>query len=89
MTPRERAEFRRDLKRLKKRNYDMAKIRAVIDTLCARRRLGPKQMDHGPSGEWKGWRDCHIEPDWVMIYRVKADKLELGRTGTHADLFGR
>ena len=70
----------------KKRGKDMEKLRTVIETLCAHERLEPKHRDHAPSGEWQGWRDCHIEPDWILIYREEAGKLELGRSGTHADL---
>ena len=86
LTPRPGAEFKRDLKRLKKRGKDMHKLRAVIETLCARGRWDAKHKDHPLSGEWKGWRDCHVEPDWLLIYREEAGKLELGRTGTHADV---
>jgi mRNA interferase YafQ len=86
LTPRPGAEFKRDLKRLKKRGKDMEKLRAVIETLCARGRLDPKHKDHPLGGNWKGWRDCHVEPDWILIYREEAGKLELGRTGTHADV---
>ncbi|MHB1557099.1 MAG: type II toxin-antitoxin system RelE/ParE family toxin [Isosphaeraceae bacterium] len=86
LKPRPGAEFQRDLKRLKKRGKDNEKIRAVIETLCARGRLAPKHREHALSGEWKGWRDCHVEPDWIPIYREEAGKLEPGRTGTHADV---
>jgi mRNA interferase YafQ len=65
----------------------MEKLRAVIQRLCAHRRLDPKHRDHALGGQWKGWRDCHVEPDWILIYREEAGKLELGRTGTHSDLF--
>ena len=86
LTTRPGAEFKRDLKRLKKRGKDMEKLRAVLETLCAHGQLDPSHRDHALSGEWKGWRDCHVEPDWVLIYRAKDGRLELGRTGTHADL---
>ena len=46
----------------------------------------PKLRDHALSGDWKGWRDCHVEPDWVLIYMQEAGRLILGRTGTHSDL---
>jgi mRNA interferase YafQ len=87
LTTRPGAESKRDLKRLKKRGKDMEKLRAVVETLCAHGQLDPRHKDHALSGEWKGWRDCHVEPDWVLIYREEGGKLELGRTGTHADLF--
>jgi mRNA interferase YafQ len=86
LTPRPGAQFKKDLKRLKKRGKDMEKLRAVIETLCARGQLEPKHRDHALSGDRRGWRDCHVEPDWLLIYREEAGKLELGRTGSHADL---
>jgi mRNA interferase YafQ len=85
--PRPAAEFKRDMKRLHKRGKDMEKLRTLIDTLSSRRRLDSTHRDHALSGDWKGWRDCHVEPDWILIYREEAGKLELGRTGSHSDLF--
>ena len=87
LTPRPAAEFKRDLKRQQKRGKDMMRIRAVIETVCSHRLLDPKHRDHPLGGQWKGWRDCHVEPDWILIYKEEAGKLELGRTGTHSDLF--
>jgi mRNA interferase YafQ len=86
LTPRPGAEFKKDLKRLQKRGKDMEKLRAVIEMLCAHGRLEPRHRDHALGGDRKDWRDCHVEPDWILIYREKDGKLELGRTGTHADL---
>jgi mRNA interferase YafQ len=87
LTPRPGAEFQWDLKRQQKRGKDLAKLRAVIETLCSHRPLDSRHRDHALSGPWKGWRDCHVEPDWLLIDREAAGKLELGRTGTHSDLF--
>ena len=87
LTPRPGAEFKRDPKRQQKRGKDLEKLRAVIEILCAHRPLDPRHRDHALSGQWKGWRDCHVEPDWLLIYREKSGKLELGRTGTHSDIF--
>jgi mRNA interferase YafQ len=64
----------------------MEKIRAIIRSLRNRERLAPKHRDHALTGEWEGWRDCHIEPDWILIYMISVDTLRLGRTGTHSDL---
>ena len=80
-------QFRRDTKRAQKRGKDMAKLRAVIEVLLAAEPLPPRLKDHSLSGEWSGFRDCHVEPDWVLIYRIEGDELILARTGTHADLF--
>ena len=64
----------------------MDKLRAVIESLCHHRPLDARHRDHGLSGNWKGWRDCHLEPDWVLIYKREAGNPILGRTGTHDDL---
>jgi len=80
-------KFKRDVERQKKRGKDMAKLQAVIELLCHHRPLGPRHKDHPLAGEWEGYRDCHIEPDWLMIYLREGGKLLLARTGTHSDLF--
>ena len=80
-------QFKKDYKRTKKQNKDIAKLRAVIEKLVAGQLLEPKYKDHQLSGNWKGHRDCHIEPDWMLIYRITADDLYLERTGSHSELF--
>lgn len=81
-------QFRRDVKRAEKRGKDMAKLRTMLALLCARAPLPARARDHPLKGDWAGFRDAHIEPDWLLIYRVEGDELQLARTGTHADLFG-
>jgi mRNA interferase YafQ len=68
--------FRKDLKRA-----------AKLDLLVADQPLPPGYNDHPLRGNWKGWRDLHIEPDWLLLYRVTEDRIELARTGSHSDLF--
>ena len=80
-------QFKRDYKRIRKQNKDIAKLRVVIEKLAAGQLLEPKHKDHQLSGRWKGHRDCHLEPDWILIYRITADDLYLERTGSHAELF--
>ncbi len=82
-------QYRKDAERVRKRGKGMARVLEVVDALRHRRPLAGRHRDHPLSGNWQGWRDCHIEPDWVLIYRVdeKAGELILGRTGTHSDLF--
>src|SRR6476646_9827041 len=80
-------EFRRDLKRCQKRGKDLSKLHALLEALRHRRRLAARHRDHSLAGEWNGWRDCHIEPDWLLIYRQTDDELLLARTGRHSDLF--
>ena len=79
--------FKKDYKRIKKQNKDLAKLKAVIENLVAGQSLGPKYRDHPLFGNWEGHRDCHIEPDWLLIYRVAVDDLYLERTGSHSELF--
>jgi mRNA interferase YafQ len=81
-------QFDRDIKRQEKRGKSLDKLRAIIESLRNRRPLDPKQKDHPLGGDWKGWRDCRVEPDWVLIYRKDEVNLVLGRTGAHSDLFG-
>jgi mRNA interferase YafQ len=80
-------QFKRDYKRLKKQRKNLDQLKVVIDKLAAGEKLEPKYRDHGLSGNWKGHRDCHIEPDWILIYRSEVDELFLERTGTHSELF--
>ena len=79
--------FKKDYKRIKKQNKDLAKLKAVIESLVAGQPLEAKCRDHPLFGNWEGHRDCHIEPDWLLIYRIAADDLYLERTGSHSELF--
>jgi mRNA interferase YafQ len=81
------AQFRRDVKLALKCGKDPAKLREVILLLLERKPLPPPYRDHPLAGEWKHYRDCHIEPDWILIYKIDGDDLYLVRTGTHSDLF--
>ncbi len=80
-------QFRKDAKRLGKRGKDLSKLRSVVDLLLSGSVPPDRLRDHTLSGDWKGWRDCHIEPDWLLIYKLLSDELILGRTGSHSDLF--
>ena len=79
-------QFKKDYKRIKKQNKDLFKLKAVIETLVEGKSLDPKYKDHQLSGTWKDHRDCHIEPDWILIYRISQDDLYLERTGSHSEL---
>jgi len=72
---------------LEKRGKDLKKLAALLLLLIEERQLPPTYRDHPLKGDWSGYRDAHIEPDWLLIYRVQGDELQLARTGTHADLF--
>ena len=82
-------QFRKDLKLAVKRGFDISKLKEVVDVLSLRKPLAEKYKDHELSGIFKGYRECHIEPDWLLLYCVDNDilKLFLFRTGTHSDLF--
>ncbi len=84
------SKFRKDYKRIKKREYQIALLEEVIQTLLEERPLEPKYLDHSLTGNYIGFRECHIEPDWLLIYKIDAKQLLLiaSRTGTHSDLFG-
>ena len=87
MNPHYTTQFKKDYKRIKKQNKDLSKIRVVIEKLAKGQVLEPKYNDHQLFGNWKGHRDCHIEPDWLLIYRISSDDLFLERTGSHSELF--
>lgn len=80
-------QFKKDYKRIKKQNKDLIKLQDVIEKLADGERLEQKYKDHQLSGIWKNHRDCHIEPDWILIYRTTSQELILERTGSHSELF--
>ena len=79
--------FKHDVDRARKRGKDLEKLRAILIDLIQEKALPRDCLDHPLKGEWKGYRDLHIEPDWLLIYRIVAGELRLARTGTHADIF--
>lgn len=81
------SRFRKDVKRAEKRGKDMAKLRNVLTLLAQKAELPPEYRDHALRGDWRGFRDLHIEPDWLLLYRIVGDEVQLARTGTHSDLF--
>lgn len=80
--------FERDLKRARRRSKDLDKLWAIVERLLKGEPLEPRRRPHTLSGEWVAFRECHVEPDWLLIWRETEDELVLVRTGTHADLFG-
>ena len=81
------SQFKRDVKLAQKRGKDMSKLRELILLLMEGEALPPRYRDHSLQGEWKHFRDSHIEPDWLLIYRIEGNDLYLVRAGTHSDLF--
>ncbi|MGC8535157.1 MAG: type II toxin-antitoxin system YafQ family toxin [Rhizomicrobium sp.] len=81
------SRFKRDIRKAEKRGKDMRKLKTVLSLLLEQTPLPVSYKDHPLKGDWKGWRDLHIEPDWLLLYRIDGDELQLARTGTHSDLF--
>lgn len=80
--------FKRDYKKIVKRGYDIKLMETVVDILLTGEALPEKNKDHALSGNWKGYRECHILPDWLLVYEVIEDRLilSLTATGSHSDL---
>ncbi len=87
LTPVISSRFKRDVKRLEKRGKDMAKLRTVLTVLINEETLPESYRDQALWGDRMGYRDLHIEPDWLLVYRIAGKELRLARTGTHSDLF--
>ncbi|MFZ3047462.1 MAG: type II toxin-antitoxin system YafQ family toxin [Desulfatirhabdiaceae bacterium] len=87
LTPAYTRQFERDSKRMKKQGKNLDKLKIIIRTLVAEESLDPIHRDHKLIGNWKGRRECHIESDWLLIYKTENDRIVFERTGTHADLF--
>lgn len=87
LTPVRSSQFKRDVRRATARGKDLRKLRALLASLIEQESLAAQYRDHPLRGIWRGYREVHLEPDWLVIYRIKSDELHLVRTGTHSDLF--
>ncbi len=89
LTIRYQTAFKKDYKRIKKRGYDTRLLGKVVDMLANGKQLPAEYKDHSLSGDYKGCRECHISPDWLLVYEIVEEELllYLTRTGTHSDLF--
>jgi len=81
--------FKRDLKRITRRGYDLTRLAAVLRMLQAETPLPASNRPHALKGRWKGFLECHVAPDWLLINRVEESRIILTRTGTHSDLFNQ
>jgi mRNA interferase YafQ len=87
-TPVVTGQFKRDTRRMKKRGKDLSKLRVVMTAILDGRNLPEALRDHALKGSWRGRRECHVEPDWLLIYLLRgANEVVFERTGTHVDLF--
>ena len=84
------SQYRKDIKRIKKQKHNLLLLNNVLQTLLDGKPLDPKHNDHALKGDYIGHRECHIKPDWLLIYAYDEGKIILTatRTGSHADLFG-
>ena len=80
-------QFKKDYKAMQKRGKDIAKIKFVITELANEKDLPPSNKDHLLTGNYKDCRECHIEPDWLLVYELFETEIRFLRTGTHSDLF--
>ena len=88
LIPHRVAQFKRDYKLMKRRGKDMEKLRSVMRKLANEELLEAKHRNHPLVGNYVGRRECHVEPDWLLIYKLEPSVIIFERTGTHADLFG-
>lgn len=80
-------QFRRDVKKAKQRGYNLQKLKTAILLLLHEEPLPEQYQDHALKGAWKRYHDLHIEPDWLLVYKIDGDDCIFSRTGTHADIF--
>lgn len=81
------SQIKKDFKTCKKRKYDFSLMESIIEKLRIPEPLNVNNQEHSLKGNYNGYKECHIQPDWLLIYRYKEEFLELYRTGTHSDLF--
>ena len=80
-------QFKRDVRLAERRQLPLDKLRTLIESLASNEVLDPAYLDHPLRGRWRGYREAHIAPDWLLIYKIDDDELRLARTGRHSDLF--
>ena len=86
-TIRRTSQFKRDVKRMQRQGRDVEKLKGVLEALVEGEPVAAEYRDHVLVGQYKGTRECHIEPDWLLIYELAETEIVLIRTGSHSDLF--
>jgi len=81
------SQFKKDFRKIESQGKDLTQLKTLISLLLENQPLEPKYRDYKLTGKWKNHRDCHIQPDWLLIYRIDGDALFLERTGSHSELF--
>lgn len=89
LTIKRTTQFKRDFRRMLRQGYNMTELLEVVEKLANEEQLSEKYHDHELKGEWNNFRECHIKPDWLLIYLKNEQELilTLTRTGSHSDLF--
>ena len=87
LIPEYTSRFKKDLKIIEKRNLELEQLKDLIRQLCNEEQLPEKNKQHNLSGIWSGCKECHIQPDWLLIYQTGNGLIVFERTGTHSDLF--
>jgi mRNA interferase YafQ len=80
-------QFKRDVKQAQRRGKDMEKLKTLLSLLIDETPLPASYVDHPLKGDWRGFRDAHMEPDWLLIYKIIGELVRFERTGRHTDLF--
>jgi len=81
------SQFKKDLKKAKRQGKDLNLLQTVVITLANQEPLEERFRDHELTGNWRGYRECHVNPDWLLIYKVDGQELKLARVGSHSELF--
>ena len=81
------SQFRRDLRKAQRQGKDLELLKTIIQTLAEERPPEGRYRDHELTGTWRGYRECHVNPDWLLIYKVDGNELKLARIGSHSELF--
>lgn len=87
LNPVRSSQFKKDLKKARRQGKDLNLLQAVIARLANEQSLEERFRDHELGGNWRGYRECHLNPDWLLIYKVNDDELKLARLGSHSELF--
>ena len=87
LNPVRSSHFKKDLKKAQRQGKDLNLLQTVVITLANEEPLEKRFRDHDLTGNWRGYRECHVNPDWLLIYKVDGEELKLARLGSHSDLF--
>lgn len=87
LNPVRSSQFKKDLKKAKRQGKDLSLLQTLVITLANEEPLEERCRDHELTGNWRGYRECHVNPDWLLIYKVDGKELKLARLGSHSKLF--